>query len=194
MDNIYYKTSFWGVLINPKCKQAGINHPQQPALRAPSTCAKAGGSHKAPTDPEQPTGGQHEQAWQEQRAMLGGALPNPTRECEGSVVSSELWSFQTDAPGLSSRRGPHVRRRCWSGIKTEKEWCFRLIQPAHKSRQKSRCRSLCCLPCLPLSQVTGLALCCSGVIALLTYLDTILLLNTCHSVRHRFAISLWLPE
>lgn len=36
-----------------------------------------------------------------------------------------------------------------SRINREQEWCFRLIQPAHKSRQKTSCRPSCWWPSLP---------------------------------------------
>lgn len=66
----------------------------------------------------------------------------------------------------------------------------RLACPQMQAKPQWQTFVLMTLP--PICLGDQLALCCSEVIATLTYLDTVLQLNTCLSFRHAVAITLWL--
>lgn len=100
-----------------------MNHHQQQAVGALSTCEKAAGSHKASVDPNRKTQNSQQVGSTcrlvRNNRRLREALPNPTGEYEGSVVSSERWVFQTDQP--QQDRMPHQGtllkwKQNWAGV------------------------------------------------------------------------------
>lgn len=159
-------------------------------------------------DKPPPTASPTPGTWEKQREATGGYRTRTGKPKNSHQVGAHaglsrttarsvrfLWSALNYGLSKLTSQAPHWDKTPHQGTLLQVESKLhdaldRLVCP--QMQAKSQLQTFVLMTPPPICLGDHLALCCSEAIAILTYLDTVLQLNTCHSFRHAVAITLWL--